>query len=526
MWRKAFLSLLLVLTVLVVGCGQRTTKTGGEFTRLWEEPSTLDPQLSTDLNSTVILAEVFDGLVSLDRDLKLVPGLAESWKVRDDSKTYTFSLRRDARFHSGKPVTAQDVKWSIERAADPKTQSTTVDTYLGDIVGVRDKLAGKSQEVTGVKVIDDHTVEMTIDAPKAYFLSKLTYSTALVLNRDNVQSGRDWFMTPDGTGPFKLKEYVPGDHILLVLNPDYYQGPAKLESVRFLLAGGTPMVMYENGEIQITGVGLADLDRVRDPNSPLNKDLHRAPPSFQTSYLGLNVNLPPLDDVRVRQALNMAANKDEIAHKVLSDLVVPAYGILPPGFPAYNPELKGLRYDPQKAKQLLAQSKYGPDPAKLPRLTLTVPGSMGSAVGPDLEAILAAWRDNLGINVEIQQVEWATFLKDLHAYRIQMSAVAWGADYPDPQNFLDLLFHSGSVNNETRYSNPQVDKLLEAARTERDEKTRFSLYQQAEQMIVNDAPWVPLWYSGEGYVLIKPEVKDYALLPMVVPKYRFVYLEK
>ncbi|MDO8569061.1 MAG: peptide ABC transporter substrate-binding protein [Dehalococcoidales bacterium] len=315
-------------------------------------------------------------------------------------------------------------------------------------------------------------------------------------------------------------------HILLKRNPDYYQEPAKLDSIRFLLAGGTPMVMYENNEIQVTGVGLADLDRVKDPKSPLNKDLHKAPPSFETSYLGLNVNMPPLDDVKVRQALNLAITKEEIATKALAGLVVPAYGVLPPGFPAYNKDLKGLTYDPQKAKQLLSESKYGSDPAKFPRLTLTVPGSMGSNIGPDLEAIIATWRDTLGINVEIQQVEWATFLKDLHAYRIQMSAVAWGADYPDPQNFLDLLFHSGSVNNETRYSNPEVDKLLEAARTERDEKARFDMYQKAEQMIVNDAPWVPLWYSGEGYILIKPQVKDYILSPMTIPKYRFIYLEK
>ncbi len=251
-----------------------------------------------------------------------------------------------------------------------------------------------------------------------------------------------------------------------------------------------------------------------------------APPSFETSYLGLNVTLPPMDDIKVRQALNLAINKEDIATKVLADLVKPAYGVLPPGFPAYNPDLKGLRYDPAKAKELLSQSKYGADPKKLPRITLTVPGSLGSAVGPDLEALLAAWRDTLGIDVQVQQVEWATFLKDLHAYRLQMYAVAWIADYPDPQNFLDLLLHSRSVNNETRYSNPEVDRLFETARTERDEKTRYGLYQQAEKTIITEAPWIPLWHPGEGYVLIKPEVKDYLLLPIIVPKYRFVYLEK
>ncbi len=354
----------------------------------------------------------------------------------------------------------------------------------------------------------------------------MTYPTAFVLDRQNVESSPEWYKTPNGTGPFKMKEYAVGDHLVLERNPYYHLGTAKLDTVRFLLAGGTPMVMYENNEIHITGVGLADLDRVKDPKSPLNKDLHMAPPSFDTSYLGMNVTKAPLDDVKVRQALNYAINKPEIATKVLNDRVIPAFGILPPGFPAFNPNLKGLQYDPVKAKQLLAQSKYGTDPAKFPPITLTVAGALGSAVGPDLEAILATWRDTLGLDVKVQQVEWATFLKDFHAGRLQMVAAAWIADYPDPQNFLDLLFHSKSLNNEIKYSNPEVDKLLEAARTERDEKTRFGLYQQAEQIIVNDAPWMPLWNSGEGYILIKPEVKDYLLLPLIVPKYRYVYLEK
>lgn len=543
MLRKILLSTVLILTMLAPGCEStesvNTTPPtspdgttpiniprGGELIRLGTDPPTLDPHLVSDAYAATIIVEVFGGLVTLDRDLKVVPDLAENWQVSPDGKTYTFTLRQDAKFHDGKPVTANDFKWSLERAADPGTQSPTVDTYLGDVVGVREKLRGESTEISGVKVIDDHTLEITIDAPKVYFLSKLTYHTACVLDRENVEASREWFKHPNGTGPFKLKEYVPGELLILESNANYHLGAPHLDSVRFLLAGGSSMVMYENDEIQITGVGLADLDRVLDPSSPLNKELHTSPPGFEIGYIGLNVTLPPLDDVKVRQALSYAINKEEIAEKVLAGQLKPAYSILPPGFPAYNPDLEGLRYDPDKAKKLLAESKYGSDLTKLPRITLTVPGSLGSAIGEDLEAIMAMWRDTLGITVEVQQVEWATFLKDLHAYRLQMFSVGWVADYPDPQDFLDLLFHSQSVNNEVRYSNPDVDRLLEAARTENNEATRFGLYQQAEEIIVNEAPWIPLWHSGEGYVLIKPEVKDYPLLPMIVPKYRYVYLEK
>ncbi|MBI4284943.1 MAG: peptide ABC transporter substrate-binding protein [Chloroflexi bacterium] len=521
------LVLLAVVALSFSGCaGQRVQPETGELVRLWDEPSSLDPHLARDADSAVILVEVFGGLLTMDTNLKVVPDLAESWTVSPDGRTYTFSLRRDARFHNGKPVTADDVKWSLERPADPKTQSATVDTYLGDIVGVREKLRGEASEVTGIKVIDASTVAITIDSPKTYFISKLTYPTAFILDRENVESGPQWFKTPNGTGPFKLKEYVPGNRIILEANTRYHLGQPTLKRVRFLLSGGQPMIMYENNEIYITGVELADLKRLRNSTSPLKEELHRGPPGFQLSYLGMNVVLPPFDDVKVRQALAHAIPKDAIATKILEDLVVPAYGILPPGFPGYNPGLKGLRYDLAEAKKLLAESRYGPDPRNLPRITLTVPGSLGAIVGVDLQAILATWRDSLGINVEIRQMEFATFLTQLNVHRLQMYALAWIADYPDPQNFLDLLFHSHSLNNETGYVNPEVDRLLEAARAERDEQTRFRLYQQAEQIIANEVPVIPLWHASEGYVLVKPFVKDYLLLPLIVPKYRYTAIVK
>lgn len=513
--------------LVLPGCSAGQVGTGeGELVRLWDEPSTLDPHLAGDADSGTIVQEVFGGLVTLGVDMKVSPDLAEDWTVSPDRKTYTFNLRRDARFHDGRLVTAHDVKWSLERAADPKTQSTTAQTYLGDIVGVREKLSGASREVTGVKVIDDHVIEITIDEPKAYFLAKLTYPTAFVLDQQNVESGPEWFRQPNGTGPFRLVEYLPSEVIVLERNEEYHLGMAKLNSVRFLLGGGTPMVMYENDEIHLTGVGINDLERVLDPATPLNKDLHLAPPGFQITYIGMVMSRPPFDDVKVRQALNHAIDKDEIASKVLLNQVKPAYGILPPGFPGFDPTLEGLRFDPDLARRLLAESKYGADPKNLPRITLTVSGTLGTAVGPDLQAVIAMWRDNLGIDVDVQQVEFATFLRDLRGGRLQMYALGWIADYPDPQNFIDLLFHSQSLNNETGYNNAEVDRLLETARTEPDEAVRHDLYRRAERAIIQDAPWVPLWHPGDGYVLIKPQVKDYFLTPLIVPKYRYVSLEE
>ncbi len=504
----------------------QSAATGGTFRRLWADPPTLDPHLTGDTTSAGVVVEIFSGLVSLNTDLQLEPEIAERWDISPDGRTYTFYLRSNARFHNGKPVTAQDFKWSLERAANPRTASPVADTYLNDIVGAQDVFDGKTAELTGVHVVDDRTLQITIDAPKAYFLAKLTYPTAYVLDRENVESGgRDWTQAPNGTGPFKLKEYKIGERIILERNELYYREPPKVDTVFMNLAGGQAMAMYENNEIDITGVGLFDLERVLDPNNPLNKELHIAPPEFSVSYIGFNTSMSPFDDPKFRQALNHAIDKELIAREVLSDLVVPAYGVLPPGFPGYNPNVQGLKYDPELAKRLLSESRYA-DPANRPRIVVTVPGT-GGTIGLDLEVIIEMWRQVLGVEVEIQQVEWATYLQDLNRRRFQAFAgLGWEADYPDPQDFLDVLFYSDSSINHGGYSNPEVDRILEQARTEQDIQKRIELYHQAEQLVISDAAWVPLWFVGESHVLIKPYVKGYKLTPMIVPKLKEIWIEK
>ena len=492
--------------------------TGGVFRRLWSDPPTLDPHLTTDTTSSGVVVELFSGLVTMNTDLQLVPDIAESWEIDDTGTVYTFSLRKNAKFHDGKPITAHDVKWSLERAVHPDTASPVADTYLNDIIGVEKALEGETTEIEGVRVIDDHTIEFTIDAPKAYFLAKLTYPTAFVLDRENVEAGgRNWTENPNGTGPFRLAEYRIGERIILERNENFYRQPAHVDSISMNLAGGQAMAMYENDEIDITGVGLFDLDRVLDPNEELNKELIIAPPDFSVSYVGFNTSMPPFDDPKFRQALNHAVDKELIATEVLSELVEPAYGILPPGFPGYNENLVGLEYDPEFARQLLAESKYA-DPDTRPRIEVTVPGT-GGTIGLDLEVIIEMWRQELGVEVEIQQVEWATYLEDLNQQRFQAyGGLGWQADYPDPQDFLDILFHTESSINHGAYSNPELDAVLEEARTEADLEKRVSLYHQAEKMIVDDAAWLPLWYAGERYVLIKPHVENYRVTPMIIPK--------
>ncbi len=497
-------------------------RTGGVLRRLWSDPPTLDPHLSGDTTSAGVVVEIYSGLVALNTDLQLVPDVADRWEISEDGKIYTFYIRDNARFQDGKPITASDFKWSLERAASPDTASPVADTYLSDIIGVDDVLEGRNTDIAGVRVIDDRTLQIEIDAPKAYFLAKMTYPTAYVLDRDNVEAGGDsWTDAPNGSGPFRLAEYRVGEVIVLERNENFYLEPPHLDSVIMNLAGGQSMAMYENDEIDITGVGLFELDRVLDPTEPLNKELVIAPPSFTTFYIGFNATEPPFDDPKFRQALTHAVDKDLIANEVLSTLVTPAYGVLPPGFPGYNADLVGLQYDPDLARELLSESKY-PDAETRPRIVVTVPGTGGS-IGLDMEVVIEMWRQELGVEVEIQQVEWATYLQDLNANKFQaFGGSGWQADYPDPQDFLDILFHTDSKQNHTSYSNPELDAILEQARTEPDVERRVELYHLAEDLIVQDAPLLPLWYTGEQYVLIKDHIEDYRLTPMTIPKLRHV----
>ncbi len=501
---------------------------GGVFTRNWSDPPTLDPHLVTDTTSAGIVVEIFSGLVSLNEDLDIVPELAESWSISGGGTVYEFKLRPDLKFSNGEPVTAEDVKWSIERAAHPDTESPVAEIYLGDIVGVNEIIEGRGDVVSapGVTLVDDRTIRIEIDAPKAYFLAKLTYPTAYILNRDNVEAGGDsWTDNAAGTGPFFLEEYRIGQRMVLARNENYWGKHAYLDNVVLNLAGGVSMAMYENDEIDITGVGLADLTRVQDPTEELNKDLVRVPPHFSISYVGFNITEPPFDDPKFRQALNYAVDKQLISEQVYSDLVMPAYGILPPGFPGYSDEVEGIGYDPEKAKQLLAESKYA-DPETRPRITVTIPGTGGSAP-LDVQVIGTMWEDVLGVKIDVQQVEWATYLQDLNRSRLQAwGGIGWEADYPDPQDFIDILFYSESSGNHGKYSNQEVDRRVEQARTEQDIIRRVELYNEAEEIILQDAAWLPLWFDMEGLALIKPWVKNYAFTPIIVPRLKNVYIQK
>jgi oligopeptide transport system substrate-binding protein len=475
---------------------------------------TLDPIQAQGTTDAEYVVHIFSGLVTLNEKLEAVPDLAENWKVSNDGLTYTFALRKGAKFHDGREVRAADVKYSIERAADPTNQSPVVETYLGDIAGIQERLQGSAGEVSGVKVRDDLTVEITLTEPRVYFPAKLTYPVGYVVDRTNVESGgRQWWTKPNGTGPFRVREAKPDQSLVLARNDSYYSAKPALSEVHYFPT--TPLPAYEAGQLDLALVELSDIERVTDKSDPLSRELHVGT-EMDVHYLGFNVTAKPFDDPRVRQAFNHALDRDKIANVTLKKTVVKAETILPPGMPGRNDKAKGLDFDVSRARQLIAESSYR-EVKNFPEIVLTIAGNR-TLPPPEITAMVAMYKQNLGVDVRVRQMDGDSFVSALQKNkdRQQMYYTGWVADYADPQNFLDVLFYSKSSENYSSYANLDVDRLLERARSERDHATRMRLYQEAEAQILKDPPWVLLWHS-KRYILVKPYVQGYSAPPMVLP---------
>lgn len=487
------------------------------------DPNTvLDPIQVGDVSTSEYVVEIFGGLVTLDTELKVQPDIAQSWEVSNGGKTYTFKLRDDVVFHTGntRRVTAEDVKYSIERAADPVNASPTVRAYLGNIVGVRDRYENKASSVSGVKVIDERTLQIDLIEPSDFFLSELTYPVAFVVDREQIESNpRNWTQKPNGTGPFRLAEFKPAERIRIVKNDRYHLGAPKLDEVIFELGGGSLLTRYENDEIHIGGFPASLLDSVKDGSNKLAED-YRAVPNMAVFYFTLNPQQAPFDDPKVRQAFAMTLDRETINSVLLYDAYRVADGFLPPDMPGYSESVRSYEYNVEKARQLLAESKYA---GNLPRVVLTFSGS-GAAPGDLLVAIQQGWQDALGVNVELQAIDTSAFLREQRRGTFQMHSDGWSADYPDPEDFLGKLFASDSTLNYTKYKNDEVDKLLLAARAETDRTKRYQMYAEAEQLILDDAVVIPTFWPVD-HVVVKPCVQGYPDVSMTVPKYRFVEIK-
>ncbi|MYE06821.1 MAG: peptide ABC transporter substrate-binding protein, partial [Chloroflexi bacterium] len=492
----------------------------GEFRIARAEPINLDPAQITDVPSAVIAVEIFGGLLVLDRDLRIAPDLAESvpGPMPNDDGTVTnlFTIRPNATFHDGKPITAEDFKWTLERNLDPETLSPTAPDFLGDILGAAEFVRGRTDEVVGIQVIDEHTLDITILQATPIFLYKLTYPTAYVLDREQVEADPErWALNPNGSGPFRLTEWQLGEGLTLERFDNYHLEPARVEKVSVRFAGGS-VEQFENDELDQAFVRINEIERVRDPASELNAQ-YVTRSELSIFYLAFNVSSPPFDDVNVRLALAHAIDKTTITQEVQADMLVQARQILPPGLAAHDPDYPGLVFDPELAQEYLAASRYA-GTTQLEEIRLTISGA-GATPGPSIEAIQDMWRQHLGLEVEIQQVEFASFISDLDRGLYGFFSLGWSLDYPDPHNVLDYKFYSSSLGNDVQLNDPEIDGLLEQARYSYDQELRTSIYRDVDRQLVEQAIWIPLYYAV-AHELVKPYVNDYEPTRMVIPHLR------
>ncbi|MGD8604274.1 MAG: peptide ABC transporter substrate-binding protein, partial [Anaerolineales bacterium] len=426
--------------------------------------------------------------------------------------------------HNGRPVTTQDVVFSWERAASPQMDSSTALLYLGDIAGLAAYHAGEAETIEGLTIIDDHTLQVTLDAPKAYFLAKLTYPTSWIVDQYNVRMP-GWEQHPNGTGPFRHRQHLIDEIFLLERNPYYYGPEPKLEHVAYLMYAGYTQRLYESGSVDMTYINRDQLARANDPND----DLYGTVISEQrlcTTYVTFNTQQPPFDDLLVRQALAQAVDKDRLVEAITNNEGVPSWGLLPPGLPGFNQRITPLAYDPDQARALLASSRYYDGSQPPPEIIWTVPTTSGYV--PSIIAFLAdTWQSELGLDITLEGID-----ADLYTQRIdageygQLLLEGWCADYPDPENFLDVLFHSQSAQNHARYASPEYDQLVENARTEPDLNHRLALYRQAEQMLLDQVPALFLYHPGPSFLVWKPYIMGYQSSAIGVPQHMNMSIEQ
>jgi oligopeptide transport system substrate-binding protein len=481
--------------------------------------TSLDPAKPGDAPNNNVITLIYAGLVRLNDKLEVVPDGASDWKVSGEGKIYTFTIREGLKFGDGTPVTAADFVYSINRALAPETAAFGAAGHFGHIVGAQDVLDGKAKEVSGVKALDDRTLQITLDSPIAYFLSLLTYSDTFVVPRKLVESGGTWQEQAYGTGPFKVKEWKHGQSITLVANEHYWQGKPGVANVvmPFNKDSETAYQLYQTGELDIMGSQQNPVPSAHIAELQGQPDFKSAA-ALATRYIGFNNLKAPFDDVDVRRAFALAVDKQTLANQVLAGAVVPADRILPTGLLGTQLPIKPLNFDAAAAKAALATAGYA-DPKSFPEVTLAY-GQEGDNETV-VQALQSMWQQNLGINVKLQSYELATFSKNLDTTYytptegLQFYYSIWGADYPDPQNFLSLLLRTDMPYNNGHFSDQQFDKLTAAADQLGDRaeiERRLQLYNQAEQIAIDKVAWLPVFYPKFS-ILLHTRVQGMAITP-------------
>jgi oligopeptide transport system substrate-binding protein len=484
------------------------------------EPPTLDPNLAQDSTSIAVLNALHRGLTYYDKDLNAAPAVAERWDLSDDGKTITFHLRPDAVYSNGEPIVADDFVYSWKRLMDPRTAAPYAYNML-DVVGAAevesiDPADGAAIDAAlanvGLSAPDPHTFVVNLTKPAAYFpwIAGLWHSAPMK---------ESWITQPGATeaanyvssGPFILDEWVHNSNITLKPNPNWYGEKPILTEIQMSMIEepAQGQAAYENGELDMFLTPQADIRRMQQERAAevVNS------PQFAIGYYGYNMQGPYTKNQNFRAALSSAIDKKALIDVAWGGTGIVANTIIPPGMLAYQEDLDPYPYDPEKAKEYLAtalQELGIASVADLPPLKFIY------NTGSDHEARVAfmaqAWKDVLGIETDQVGSEWSTFLTSRHNLEYDIARNAWGQDYPHPNNFLNDLFRCGGGNNDEGYCNEQFDALIDQASQEPDAAKQAELYKQAETILMNEQPVIPLRFPVTAYT-VAPYVKGLVVTP-------------
>lgn len=503
---KWLLVSLLALSMLLVGCsGNSNQEAGGE-----EQPSnnsetkkdtlvfgrggdstSLDPITTTEGETFKVTENIFETLLEYgEQDTTLHPGLAESWEVSDDALTYTLKLRQGVKFHDGTDFNADAVVFNFNRWMNGNADDFPYYTMFGGFKGE------KGHVIKEIKALDEYTVEFTLNRPQAPFLKNLAMSPFGIASPTAVEEhGDDFRKNPVGTGPFKFVEWKQNDRIVLVKNESYWmEGFPKLYQVifRVIPENTARLNALTNGEIDLMD-GVNNSDEATVTSNDQLQLIER--PSMNVGYLGFTTNRPPFDNKLVRQALNHAIDKQGIIDAFYGGKAEAAKNPMPPSIEGYNDEIEDYPYDLEKAKELLAEAGY-PDGFEMDLWAMPVARPYMPEGMKVAEVIQASFAE-IGVKAEIQSVDWATYLEKATKGEFDAYMLGWTGDNGDPDNFLYTLLDKDSIgsNNYSYYSNDELHDILINAQKETEQDKRNELYKQAQEIIHEDAPWVPLVHS-------------------------------
>lgn len=498
------------------------------------DPPTLDPQLNTKSEATLINLNLFEGLVKMDGDGKIIPAVAETWDISDDGLVYTFHLNKDAKWSDGQAVTASDFDYSWKRALNPENAVKSVN-YMFYLKNAEAAYKGeKDADEIGLKVIDEYTFEVTLESPVPYIMELYSYGVYNPVRKDIVEANPDrWTLSPEtcvSNGPFKMSSFKMNEKIILVKDENYWnsKNKGKLDELHFVFIedSSTALKAYEAGEID----GLGSIPSEEIQRLMMEGDELKVVPKLSTTYFAYNVGKSPLDNAKVREALTLAIDKEVIVKAFPQGLYVPATG-----FVSVALTLEGNNFreigdkngpviprsgDVEKAKLALAEAGY-PDGNGFPEVEYLY--NTNDSNKKIAEILQEMWKQNLNIDISLVNVESKVSSERRHNGQFQIARAGWGADFNHPMSFLDL-FTSDAGNNTPQYRNPEYDNLIREAKQALDPDDIIELLHKAEDMILSDYAICPLFYSN-NLALTKDKFKDVKFSSLGHTLFDEVYVE-